>query len=238
MSVRTQEKRKPSRLWIWAVIVGFAVILGGFGLVYLLGMPDKDHIRETPSSSEPIAPTNEPDGDKCDAPGGDITDVPTDLEWEATAGVTWPVSSSLGPTSTQDGWSVCFSQSPVGASLAAVTSLFATVTHSPEDVSKFYIAESTGKLTAVAKAGDVTGIAQQLEQYGMQLVGFRVDEFSDDRALVRLVFSSTNSQTGLVGLPYPMIWVNGDWRLKVLDDGSTGQAVPVNEGQFTRWSDG
>lgn len=133
---------------------------------------------------------------------------------------------------------MCFSQSPVGASLAAVSFLFATVDRPAQEASEFYIADSPGKATSVEESGEVTSLPDQLEQYGMQLVGFRVDEYTEDRALVRLVFSSPNSQTGLVGLPYPMVWVDGDWRVKVLDNCRTGEPVPVNEGQFTRWSNG
>lgn len=238
MSAReTKSKGKAPRWGIWAAIVGLAVVLGGVGLVYLLGMPDKDDAGETPPSSEqPIAPSSEPSTDGCDAKGGNITDVPADLDWAAAAGASWPISPSLGPTSTEDGWPVCFSHSPVGAALAATAIPFATADRAPQDVSEFYIVDSPGKATAVADAADTATLPEQLEQYGMQLVGFRVDEYTEERALVRIVFSSPNSQTGYTGLPYPMVWVDGDWRLKVLDDGSTGQAVPMNDGQFTRWT--
>lgn len=240
MSTREpKEKGKAPHWGVWAAIVAAAVILGGIGLVFLLGMPDKDDTGETPpSTSEPTTPTSEPSTDKCDVPGGDITAVPTDLEWDAADGITWPVSPSLGPTSSEDGWPVCFSHSPVGVALAASTVLLGTLGRDQAEIIEFFVADSPGKPVALSEAGTSADVAQSIKDKGLQIAGFRVDEYEADRASVTLVFSQPNAQTGFVGLEYTFVWVDNDWRMRVLDDGSAGagQAIPVNDGQFTKWT--
>ncbi len=70
-----------------------------------------------------------------------------------------------------------------------------------------------------------------------------MDSFNPDEASITLVVATAASTSGYAGLPpLTLQWVDGDWKVKVLDDGSTfvGQApVPV-KGGFVEWvgSDG
>lgn len=232
-------KSTPKRgawFFIAALIVTAALIFGTVGIIALFMMPDKNPApgpRPTHSSEVPAAGRG-----GCDVPGGDLTAVPTDLRWEARQGVTWPVSDTLGPTEVKDTFPVCFSRSPVGAALAASTVLFAQLDHAPVATGEFYLTDAPGKTAALTAPSAGTSLPEQMQSSGLQLAGFRVDEYTPDRALVRLVFSAPNAATKFVGLPYPMVWVDGDWRVKVLDNGTTGTAVSVNEGQFTPWSHG
>lgn len=239
MSEREKNPQLKVPRWFWAAVVGAAVILGGIGLVFLLGMPDRDDAAETsPSTSEPAAPTNGPSTDKCDVPGGDITDVPADLTWEAWNGITWPESPSLGPTSTKDEWPVCFSHSPTGAALALSAATIGSLEQPPVDVVEFWVADSSGKPAALESAAGSSSefVAQSMKDKGMQLAGFRVDDYETERAVVSLVFSMPSSQTGYVGAQYTLLWIEGDWRLQALDDGSlSDSSFPVNSGQFTEW---
>lgn len=223
--------------WGWWVALGFlAVVALVFGIGFAVAVSQRAAPAPAPSSSSTETAPDLQAASGCAVPAGDFTDVPGDLRWEATGGVTWPVSDSLGPVATRDGWAVCFSRSPVGAALAAVTSQFASVDHGTVPSMQFYVIDSPGKDVALRKAGSLRSLPDQLQQYGMQLAGFRVDEYTEDRALVRLVFAMPNSETGFRALPFPMEWIDGDWRVKLQDTGATGQAVDVNVGQFTRWT--
>jgi hypothetical protein len=67
--------------------------------------------------------------------------------------------------------------------------------------------------------------------------GFIVDSFNPDEASITLVVATAASSSGYAGLPLTLQWMDGDWKVKVLDDGSTfvGQApVPV-KGGFVEW---
>ncbi|WP_424937787.1 MULTISPECIES: hypothetical protein [Bacteria] len=234
-----EKKKLTPGYWIALGIVALAVILGVVGFVLMQTQRhEPDHETSPPTSAEPTTAPEEPklESGACDVPGGNITTVPADLRWAASAGVTWPISDSLGPVSVKDGFAVCFSRSPVGAALAAVTSQFGAVDHGTVPTMEFYVVDSPGKAIALEKSASLKSLPDQLQQYGMQLVGYRVDEYTESRALVRLVYSVPNSGTGFRALPFPMEWVQGDWRVKLQDTGVTGQAIDVNAGQFTRWS--
>jgi hypothetical protein len=61
----------------------------------------------TPSPSV-STPTPDADGIGCEAEPNDSRAVPADLRWAAANGITWPVSDTVGPTATTDGFDACF----------------------------------------------------------------------------------------------------------------------------------
>lgn len=52
-----------------------------------------------------------------------------------------------------------------------------------------------------------------------------------------LVLAVAGSSTGYVGFPSTLLWVDGDWKIKLLDDGSlfAGAASKPVAGQFIPW---
>lgn len=188
-----------------------------------------------PASSTPTADAG---GIGCKAPPVDDRKVPADLRWAAVDGVTWPVSDSTGPTSTTDGFPACFEHSPVGAALAAVTFLYSQVDHTPLDTTQFYVADSPGKdvLLEQLKGNPPSELKESIDSNGVTIVGFQVEEYDGDRAMVRVVLRFPGSATGQRGLPFPMVWADGDWKVKPLDTGSTGQATDVGPTEYTPWT--
>lgn len=222
--------------WASAGVLVLAVIAALVVFLVPLGSPkpaDPGATKPTASSSSPVA-----DGIGCKAPPSDDRRVPADLRWKVSQGVTWPVSATVGPTTTTDGFPACFAHSPVGAALAAVTMLYAQIDHSPLSVGKFYLADSPGKskLLQETKAGTPSQLKSQLESNGISLVGFQVEEYGNKRAAIRLILRIPGSLTGYRGLPYPMQWTNGDWKVYPLDTGSTGQPSDSEIGSFTYWT--
>jgi hypothetical protein len=165
--------------------------------------------------------------------------IPSDLTWKTGAeGLTWPVSKSVGPTKMIDGFDACFARSPLGAALAAETATYSQYdpAHSVTAALNFYIADSKGKAANVegtAKNSD----ASQLRSAGMNPAGFIVDSFTPNTADLTLVFSTTSTSTGYVGIPCSVRWVGGDWKLSVLDNGelSSGNPTTPSQGDFVAW---
>lgn len=220
-------------LWIAGGVVAIAVVVGVVGLT----LPRASTPDPTDTGTPSTAPTS---AGGCSSIANDSTAVPTDLRWTASAGVTWPVSDSLGPTSVDAGFPDCFARSPIGAALAAVTSVYSVVDHDPIEAFDFYTVDSPSKAKVIEEAkalsGDQPDLARQLSENGMALVGFQIREYDSSRAAVSLVYSMASSSTGFRTIPRTMVWANGDWRAKLDDTGSFGESVDIDFGSFIRWS--
>lgn len=166
--------------------------------------------------------------------------IPSDLTWKTgDEGLTWPVSKSVGPTKTVDGFDACFARSPLGAALAAQTATWDQYggKHTIAQSLGFYIANSAGKQKTITGTEGQAG-AVETRQAGLNPAGFTVDAFTKDRSDVTLVYSFPSSSTGYVGLPCSLVWDDGDWKLSVLDNGElfSGNATNPSEGDFISWN--
>jgi hypothetical protein len=165
--------------------------------------------------------------------------IPADLTWKTgEEGLTWPVSKSVGPTKTADGFDACFARSPLGAALAAQTANYSVfdASHTPKSALEFYLADSPGKSKAVA-LGAQQDTAAQTRSSGLNPAGFTVDSFTKNTAVVTLVYSYPSSATGYFGTPITMVWTDGDWKAQVLDNGGAfaGKPTTPSEGDFIAW---
>lgn len=233
------SKTSTSKITLW-LSIGVLVIAIIAALVIFLVPSDTPK----PSTEETQRPTSAPTETStvgavgCAAPASDERDVPSDLRWEAKEGLTWPVSDSVGPTAITDGFASCFQRSPVGAGLAAVTFVFAQVDHSPLETVNFYVVDSPGKEATIDQldANTSSQLKDQIASSGMSVAGFQIEEYDGDRALTRIILRVPGSTTGYRGVPIPLVWDSGDWKVKPLDTGSTGQASDVSEGEFIPWT--
>ncbi|MDQ0733507.1 hypothetical protein [Arthrobacter sp. B1I2] len=224
------QVQKPQTLrgktaWWAAVTVVFIVAVLAF-LILVKPAP-----QNTPQAGEgttqPTEGCNVPEGDTSSKPA-----MPVDLRWEADKGWTWPVSDTYGPTDTKDGFPVCFARSPLGAALTAVSMNASANVISARKAVELYTMESKGKDVLLGKTPDEPAATSPAS-----FAGFIVDSFTGDEAAITLVMATPISSTGYTGLPGTFKWVDGDWKLKILDDGSSfvGQPpVPV-KGGFVEW---
>ncbi|QNE45449.1 hypothetical protein F1C15_15875 (plasmid) [Frigoribacterium sp. NBH87] len=236
-----KDTTRKSRITLWASAGVLLLAVVAALVIFLVpagdSTPDSDGTTAPRPSSSP-EPAPDADGIGCEAEPSDDRDVPEDLRWETVDGIAWPVSDTVGPTTTEDGFSACFEHSPVGAALAGVTYVYSQLEHSPQEVGEFYLAESPGRDAALSEvdANTPSLLRDQLQDNGMTIVGYKIEEYDGDRASIRLVLRVPGSATGFRGLPAPMQWVDGDWKVKLLDTGSTGQASDVTSGSFTYWT--
>jgi hypothetical protein len=237
-----KETSRASKLTLW---LSFGVLGAAIIAALTIFFLPSDNSTDTPDAADTAAPapasstpTAGAGGIGCEAPPSDHREVPDDLRWEAANGVTWPVSDTVGPTKTENGFSACFEHSPIGAALAATAMTFSTTEQTQLDTFKFYLADSPGRDVALASTspGTYSSIKEQIQDNGLALVGFKIEEYDSDRASVRLVLRVPGSPTGFRGVPSPMVWVDGDWKLKPLDDGTTGQPSDEGSSDFTNWT--
>lgn len=218
------------------IIVGIiALILVIVTVQTLMGSGDPTPKPNAGSSAPAPSVTPSADG-QCEAKADLSTsltpDLPSDLEWAAGNGETWPVSPSYGPTAEEDGFGVCFSRSPLGAAFAAASMMMAPYDgHTLNEVLEQYAVESPGKEAALTEPGRT---AQPLNG-NYPIVGFRINSYVEDRAEVVTVVRASNSPTGYAGNVVQLAWTGDDWMMIVKD---SGQAEPVTspaEGEFTPW---
>lgn len=246
MPKRQQQPGKVSRAWnSRPTFIGAAVVVGVAVIVMVLAginaATGGHTAQQTQHAAAPSASTTT--GGGCNVPVGSTSTTPAmprDLTWKTGVdGLTWPTSKAVGPTSTNDGFDVCFARSPLGAALFATTAIYSQYDgkHTVQSALGFYIESSPGKaanIAATAKEYD----PQQMRNAGMNPSGFVVDSFNRSRAQITLVYSYPSSSTGYVGEAATAVWVDGDWKLSVLDDGelSSGNATTPSAGTFTTWS--
>lgn len=224
------------------VILAIAVIVMVIVIVMSIVAPVKsDQGDGAPTVARPVSTTAPAENtDACNVPVGDVSvrpRIPADLYWETAQGITWPVSPSVGPTKTKDGYPACFARSPLGAALMGVTLTNEQFRgHKVIDLLRFYSADSPGKSIALAQGVDPASAAD-MASAGITPAGFITDSFTPDEAHITLVLNSPKSSTGYIGMPYTFVWVDGDWRIKFLDSGEpfAGSPSAPKKGQFVEW---
>lgn len=232
------KKNNRAGLWVAGTVVLVAVIIGVMGLLW--PRPGETPPAATDTTSQPSTPTG--NGTCPNAlPANTTSTVPADLRWEASQGVTWPVSDTVGPTATTDGFASCFQQSPIGAALFAMTTFSAVVDHPVADAARFYTAPSAELdeylLGLSSSPSNAQGPAQQMKSAGITYAGYRVDSYSNDHATITLVLAVPGSATGYKGVPFDLVWRDSDWKIGKLSSGSSSTAlIDVLDGQFVKWS--
>ncbi len=216
----------------WWISLGIVMVVAILAVVIF--------VKPAPKTPAPIADstasaTAEAVG-RCNVPQGDTSSkpaMPKDLRWTAAKGWTWPVSDTYGPTQDKDGYGVCFARSPLGAALTAVSFNSSANTLNVKEATDIYVMESPGKEVYRRTLGQ-----DSKAETPTVFAGFSVDSFTPEEAQITVVFATDKSTTGYAGIPETFRWVDGDWKLKVLDDGRfmTGQTTYPVAGQFVKWA--
>ncbi|MDR6692545.1 hypothetical protein J2X55_003490 [Microbacterium sp. 1154] len=225
-------------LWVAGAVVLVAVIVGVVGLLW--PRPGETPPAATDNTSQPSTPTG---SGACPTalPASTTSTVPDDLRWAASQGMSWPVSDTVGPTSTSDGFPDCFQQSPIGAALFTSTFYGSVADHTPTDAARFYTAPSAeldDYLRTAAPAAPSDGsVAEQNQRAGIGVAGYRIDSYTAEHATVTLVLTVPNSSTGYRGIPFDLVWHDSDWKIgKLSSNTGANVVIDVLDGQFTKWA--
>ncbi|WP_433206629.1 hypothetical protein ACQP1G_20415 [Nocardia sp. CA-107356] len=162
--------------------------------------------------------------------------------WQRVHGAVVPFSTSDGPTRIHDGVADGYAHTPQGAALAAAMSLYqvaarpgdravsaARLVLSPADQATLDSGINSGRLPHQQPAS----LTRTLIAYD----AFRIDTFADDLAVVRLAVRGEQSAQARswVTAKIPMVWYQGDWRLR-----GNGNQLPTETVYdltgWTQWS--
>ena len=124
-------------------------------------------------------------------PVGDARRCRRDLTWQTgRGGITWPVSTAVGPTKKIDGFAACFARTPTGAALAATTGYLGQYDtgHSVRDLMNFYIADSAGKPPRRRRVKRQTS-PEDMRAQGISVAGYTVESFTKNSSRLSTSFS-------------------------------------------------
>ncbi|MFD5179434.1 hypothetical protein ACFWM1_26745 [Nocardia sp. NPDC058379] len=158
-----------------------------------------------------------------------LTAAPARLQWQRIwGGAAVPVSGSDGPARIDSGVAAEFARTPQGAALAAMDAIGRAYA-APETVwqqvvrDRFYGGDDALVDRFARSRADTPGVAR----YVTVPEGVRVQPwYREDLAVVQL---AVRSKTGYAIATWPMVWVEGDWRVRVPDDLDTmwGPSTPA-----------
>jgi hypothetical protein len=171
-----------------------------------------------------------------DSPSGGTPKGP-DLTWVATpTGIEIPVSRSAGPSSQVGGLASGFSRTELGAALAALhitgraAGSFGPAIFEPT-IKNQVVGENADTMLAKVSQ-DYEGQRQKLglkegeplPSSGGQVLGYKIEEFTPDRAAVTTISGLAPDAQKFFGLSVDVVWRDGDWRLIAPPDGSLASA--------------
>jgi hypothetical protein len=211
------------RVWLAAGVVAVIVALGVVLTVTgVFGGGDP----ATPPAAAAPSPTADTGGASvCGltdvALSGTVDQAPADAQWALVGTIAAPSVPGQGPGLVEkDGFRSCFAHTPTGAVVAAAN--LAALGSYPPVRARFNeqaLAPGPGRDAVLAKPAAQGGS----DGPRLELVGFQLLRYTGDQADVDLALrSSTGSLLGFTGY---LTWAEGDWKVRLADDGSDLSSV-------------
>jgi hypothetical protein len=225
---------------------GFLALILVLGIVLTaIGVFDDDKTNGDatpgPTSSASSTPTN-PAASICGLPGhetsGALGTAPRSTTWELVGSVAVPSSRTSGPGKVEDsGLRYCYAHTKEGAVFAAAN-FYSWGEASRTDaagVIEHGVASGPGFEAALEQAKNAAPAASDSPSTPVQIRGFRLISYSDSTALVDVAFEISGS--GFSHHQLELAWDRGDWRVRVLPDGSlpSGSGLPDLTG-YVPWA--
>jgi hypothetical protein len=221
--VLAQGRRGTIRVVLVGGAVAVALVVAVVALVAWAGLG------KTPTTPPAAAGSTTPEPTETEplaTPGLEVV-MPTDLVWQDVGGMELPYSVSTGPTNTLAGLASGFAHNAAGAVLAAAHIIIRINPELGPDVFGPTLREQVVGPAADAARTTVNDAYGQLRQdagvpYGdpvgqlsAVLRGFRVEEYSETNADVRLVVEGPDGSGGLLtsAMLLHLRWSNDDWVL-------------------------
>lgn len=221
---------KTDRRLIVAVAVVALIVIAGFALILSRALGGSNEPATTGSGE----PTNEGSSSVCGLPDGD-QNVPTDApptSWYFIGKVAAPEAETIGPgRKSGAGVRSCFAHNPAGALFAAAT--LAAEIYQRDDLTR---ASLEARSVPGPELDDALGSDLGSPGPPSQIVGFRFDDYTSERATVTLATQITEGPNrGAIGAtPMTLVWQDADWLLQL---GQASEPLVLNslEG-FIKWS--
>lgn len=219
-----QRKAQLTLVLLGAVIT--VVVAAAAILIYaLLREP-----QETTVSPNPPAPSTQ-------------SSAPADLTWEPLVGVELPVSRTHGPRTTGNGLAAGFSDSELGAALAAVHILVRTGANVGPDIYEPTITQQvTGSNAAAMKVLTDQQYQQLRVAVGVEdgdplpggnaeVLGYRIAAFADDTATVEVVMTAPDLAGQVLQFDVTLQRTADDWQVVAPPRGNWGAVATTLSAQ-------
>lgn len=228
---RPSTKKDPKT--VAAAVFVALIVLAGIALVGAKVLNGDDHAGKTGKPSGGSSSGHYASSSSfCGLPDGNQA-IPTSApktDWYFKGNLATPRSAAFGPGKRGDVAS-CFARSPAGALFAATT--LATDIYPRDQRTKRAL-----KLRAVPGPALEAALKEDLGAPGpiSQIVGFRFEDYTRDRATVTLAARLTDGpDAGALGAtPLTMVWRDGDWYIE-LQAAGTPIVLSSLDG-FVKWS--
>ena len=212
-----------------AVVVAVIVVLGlVLSLANLLGRQTDSPTTPPPPPVSSGAPTSTPpsDGSVCGLEAvemtGTVSTAPS-ATWALVGTIAAPTIEGQGPGKIDDdGFRSCFARTPTGAVLAAAN-YSAVGSHGPlrKRFNEQATAPGPGRDALLQKP--VTGAGDGGTR--VQIAGFRVLHYDGKTADVDIALRTSTG--ALAAMVFNLEWAEGDWKLRLADDGT--ELSPVSQ---------
>lgn len=215
-----QNPMTKPKFIISAVVVALIVALG---IILALLPKGGGTPAAEPSTSGPTTASTQPSAaaaaSVCGLPPGDQAKpatAPTDTKWELVGKIAAPTSpTQFGPGKTEaNGLRSCFAHSPTGA-LYAGANVVILASSGRNDLVLQYLTVDGPERDRMLSSSTAAGNSGSPS---FQLAGFKLTDYSGDRAVIEYGFKVSNGTYG--SLPVVLQWSSGDWK-----------AVPPASGQ-------
>jgi hypothetical protein len=171
-----------------------------------------------------------------------LATAPPNVSWALFDGIALPTSSTAGPTRVLGAVHAGFAHNPEGALIAdaqIAVRYLATPGTGWRDVLSEQVVPGPG-VDAYSKARVASGLAdvEQVDTAGVgQIVGFRFITYTSSVAVIQIVVRFPSSGQYQVATN-TVDWLDGDWKLQLLPDGSSASTVQTinNLAGFVPWS--
>jgi hypothetical protein len=235
---------RSGRVWIGVIVV--AVLVGALILRSTLATHRHKSIgrREVaPSPTADVMPSTPVPTEPTSTIATAVpTSAPSDISWSLFDGIALPSSPTAGPTRVDGAVHAGFAHNPDGALVADVqiaVRYLATPGTGWRDVLSRQIVPGPG-VAAYTKARIAAGLgnAETVDTAGVgQIVGFRFVTYTPSVAVIQVAvrFPSTGQYQVATNT---VDWLDGDWKLQLLPDGSSASTVQkVSDlAGFVSWS--
>lgn len=209
------------------VAAALVVALVAAGIVIFLLPKGQSNAEPAPatSSTATASPIASSDGGKsiCGLPSSSETSLGAapSSKWELVGKMATPTDPAVGPGKTDaNGFRSCFAHSPTGSLYAAMNVVALGSSGSAELEQKLadkLLVPGAGRDAAmrqVSAGSRTTGPSTPI-----QVRGFLIKSYTPDEANVDLAFETDKGALGRTTLS--MRWMDGDWKVKPADDGTT-----------------
>lgn len=226
-----EAARTPREKFMVAGLVAVVVILA-VALVVAL-WPRNEQEPEATAPAVTPSQTATVSAAQCGAGASDDESVlnaaPTDTTWQ-TLDNGWlaPVSEAAGPQQDSNGLRTCFQHSAEGALQAASwTWIQLNNAQTMRETLAQMVADSPGKR-------QLEGMNESLSEGVQEIVGYNFLNYSPENATIRLLVQ-TGTDSRQMSLTLPMVWENGEWKLRIPDSADLDMRDNPDASEFLTW---